>query len=95
MKWDRTTLAFGQFGLRERGLILGFVFDHGKLQRQSNLRRGQSDSWSIAQGLLHVLDQLARRSTPYFILRERTCLGSKDNFSDSGDFDTRRLAHHG
>src|ERR1035438_5613315 len=54
----RAAAPLGQAILRRRLLQLDAVLDHRKLQRNTHLRRGQTDRKSVAHGLPHPLDQL-------------------------------------
>lgn len=61
VKWDLSSTAFHQVRFAKRLLILSLIFDHGELQRFSNLRCGKSHSRSIAKGLPHVSNQVLDR----------------------------------
>ena len=85
MKRDRAASTLGKLGFRQRAMILGLVFDHGELKRETHLRRSKADAGSILQGFAHVLDQFTNRCTANLLYGKRASLSPQDCFANGRD----------
>ena len=56
---------------RNAGQIFRSILDHGELNAQPDLRRGQTHARRIAHGVAHVRDQLLNGGRCDFFRRER------------------------
>src|SRR6185369_176066 len=53
VKWSRRSLSFSELLGRVMGEVFNLVFNYGELNRQADLRRGESNAGRFAHRLAH------------------------------------------
>jgi hypothetical protein len=70
--------------------IFRAIFNHGQLEWQADLRRGESNAWRIPHRIAHVLDQLLNGCEHNLFGRQRTRFLTEDGFPGLHNFESHR-----
>ena len=88
LKRNGCALAFRQLGRGKIRMIFDLVFNDSELQRLANLGSSKTDTGSIRQCFVHMLNELVNALAVNLLRSQGTSFGSQDRFSDAGNLDS-------